>query len=581
MDRRLYSLLVGTVLACLLVPTAAADEGEPTGGQTPPPQPGVFSDALFGAVAVGEFTDDLGIDAAVLDSGILTLCMTPEVYRTSIRWDGGIANDIASVEVAGATDRLFATSASGLHELVWNGATSHWDSTNLDSIDWPNATALAVGDFDGVYGPDIVGIRDPAVATNQLLVKLGNAPSGFLVGNATITTFGAPESVMAIDWDGDGVDDVATITSAGIEVYSLQSTLLASFPWTLSSLQACVLDDPEVTGTKQRLAILLRLSPAGEQYLLTWSETVVDIARSLAPHEVISMTSADFNSDGNSDLAMTLSTSDQMMELYAHDATTQAPHGGKTFNGYFTLYPFGPTNRDPALGQAGLAAADFDHDGDLELFAPIQGSWTAGSGAGTAPYSEICVVDLNSLAEENLRPEILGGGSFIDQVPTPEVGYWLLDVEAPLVTLTPGAGQDLRLQVTLWDGPDLWAPTFDRPAFVVEQPFTAGATVNFLIEDDAVLNQTLDEILSWSVRQVLLESGEVVARGPARVGIQGRSDNGDLLHLLGPFEATAPSTHTTSGGSSKADDDVVIGGSVPEHDEDEPPIEDDPRGGAG
>lgn len=568
------SVVVALILSLGSVTLIAGEIGQPGVPNDPGPEPkvetpGPLTGSVFGEVAVGEFTGDLGVDAVVLASGVPTLCLSAETLKTSIRWSGGEAADLVAVPTASGPDRLFVVGASGLHELVWNTTSQTWDTDNLDTSVWAGARAMASGDLDGDGLADLFGLADATVDDRAVLVSHGNAAGGFDGGAISFHSAYSARDVASLDWDGDGIDEIIVLSDGGAELYEEGGVQVGFVPWVDPTMMITVLDDPAHAG--QRLAMVFRTQPEGSQLLVLVGDHGLEGPVPLGSLGIVSVSGADMDNDGDTDLLFGLSGSASLARLEAHSDLEQANTADPTFVGSeMVLVPFGPQNRDPSLNAAGLAAIDFDHDGDLEIFAPSQ-CLDDTSPEGGPPFSNVFVVDDNSAAELAGRVTMAELSSILLPQPSGNsVIYPLFSLVGPLAPLAPGAGQQLELQVTLWRAPDFWDATAVAPVFDGVLPLPAPGVEEDLIVPYLETAANIDLVYGWVLRQVVTENGVVVARGPATTGVQAFGDNSSLLSQLLPAEITMLVV-PLPGGTSTPDGSVTVGTSIPSFEDDEVP----------
>ena len=561
----IFRSVVTVLVLSLSAASLTAGETSPAGGGSDPEPkietPGPLTGSLFGEVVVGEFTGDLGVDAVVLASGVPTLCLSAETLKTSIRWSGGVAADLVAVASASGPDRLFAVAATGLHELVWNTTSQAWDTDTIDVNGWAGARAMASGDLDGDGQVDLFGLVDAAIDDRAVLVSHGNAAGGFDGGAISFHSAYTARDVVALDWNGDGIDEIVVLSDGGAELFEESGVQVGFVPWVDPTMMITVLDDPAHAG--QRLAMVFRVQPGGNQLLVLVGDQGLEGPTPLGSIGIVSLTGADMDNDGDTDLIFGLNGTASLGRLEAHSDLEQANTADPTFVGSeIALVPFGPQNRDPSLNAAGLAAIDFDHDGDLEIFAPSQ-CLDDTSSEGGPPFSNIFVVDDNSAAELAGRVGMAELSSALVLQPSgnSEI-HPLFSLVGPAAPLSPGAGQLLQLQITLWRTPDFWDATAVAPVFEGEFPLPGpGLEVDVIVPYNETA-PSIDIVYGWVLRQVVTENGVVVARGPATTGVQAFGDNASLLDQLLPAEITMLVV-PLPGGTSTPDGSVTVGTSIP------------------
>ena len=571
-------VLLVSIVVVLLARSSPAEQT--SGGQGPPPPPpgalpsapaGPFADADFGEVLVGEFTHDFGVDGLMINDGLLTLAMSVEVFRTSVIWSGGVAHDFAAFARDDAPDRLFVVADGGLHELVWNLATRDWDTLTIATGDWTDARRLACADFDGDGMPDLVGLAADAVDPRLVLVRQDDDAGGLASTDATFTTSDEALDVFAIDWDGlsgDG-DELVFVTTGGLELREPDGTLLGYFAWPYSPPLVAVLDDPALAS--QRLAIIIESSPGGAQYVLVSDIFGNELVTGLAGQRAVAVAGADMDGDLDTDLLLSLETTTAVGVFTARSDLEPGGPFSKTFApGTLQLVPFGDPARDASLNHAGLAATDFDHDGQPEIFAPAQGNWVDGD-PPSGVQGEIVLIDFASQVETDLRVALVERGVELVSFGGGEPEFFQrFSYLAPAEQLVPGEGQSLRLQVKLFTAPDLWEPTDVDPKYVGDFELAPPLTAADLLLPVSELGTIGESVLrGWVIRQVILEGGEVVARGPATTAVDAFGTNIPYLWQLGGWEYTLRIV-PYGGGSSGFDGETNVGATVPRFEDDTP-----------
>ncbi len=558
-----------------LVPAGKIFNGNPVAS------PGHYSDATFGEIIAGEFTGDLGLDVVVMDDGIPTLCMTPEVYRTHITWSGGVANDIVAMPTSSGPDRLFVSSVDGLYELVWSESTGVLTTTTIDESEWDNVRALAVGDFDGDGDLDIAGLDGND--SKGVLVKYNDGSGGFLTTSGSYATTGDNSQLVAVDWDGDGDDEIFCITSIGVEGDTHLGAYVDEFLWTGTVDLMAVLDeiDPNNSSAplaEQGLALIVQ-GTTGPQYIQVWTEAGFEPARSLGPRHAVAIDATDSDGDHDSDLVLGLDSGLNLIYIPAYTDSQKANPSDKRFSAPFSTIPFGDPARDPADNQAGVVVADFDHDGNTEIVAPSQGSWGTGWAPGAQPYSELWFHDLDTSAEQDLQSVVVETSLEVE-VSSPGDVTHRISVTIPSTLLTPGSTEEVKLQFTLWDTEDYGEATNPRPLFVhLEDPVSEleDGLVHVELEETGSTFSVSSALYTWVVRQVIVDNGVVLQRGPATVAVCAGEDNLDYLQFLGTPVAGISHTINVGGGTEDVDGGVSVGGTIPEPEPQEPPNEDPPE----
>jgi sugar lactone lactonase YvrE len=394
-------------------------------------RPGIGSHS-YKAVFVGTKTD------AGSASGASALAVTGKyLTTTTIAQSGGTLDYALTVTVGGAGSTAPTGTVSfvntSLGNTVFGTAMLGTSSANLGFLNSDNPaagnypTAIAVADFNGD------GIPDMAVANDHdgtVTILLGNGNGTFeQAASSPITVGSSPSSIAVGDFNGDGVADLAVAQMGGSVTILLGNgngtfTEASGSPIAFSDAPDCVvvgdfngdgkadlavIGANEAESTSSSLAILLGNGNGTFTPVSGGPITIND--------DSISMALADFNGDGNPDLAVAGSSFGGVTVLLGNG------------NGTFT-----ETSASPILPEtpaSGVAAADFNRDGKIDLAVSEiggtsvsimlgngDGTFTQASGSPVAvdlfPWT-IDVGDFNGdgipdlVASDDLGPAVLEG----------------------------------------------------------------------------------------------------------------------------------------------------------------------------
>ena len=231
---------------------------------------------------------------------------------------------------------------------------------------FPDINTVATGDFNND------GVRDLLVSaqmSDRVRVYLGNGDGTFQAPRDI--TRGRPQGLAVADFDGDGNDDFVVGTLRGNTLNAFRTWVyfgdgtgnfpaarIRSFvvPWPTTpvtgdfdnngSIDVAVASAPQFSASK----IVLALSDGTGEFIAT-STSTDSIRNAIGRYP---LAAADFNGDGNLDLALTVANADFFTVYF-----------GNGIGGFFRSMRV-PTG----VGEANsLTAADYDGDGDLDVIA--------------------------------------------------------------------------------------------------------------------------------------------------------------------------------------------------------------------
>jgi len=328
------------------------------------------------SVAVADFNEDGAPDLAVVNHASHTFSIFNGDGEGAFLPPKSFAVGIVSLSFGTAPRALAVTdfNADGnLDLVVVGGSASGWVSIvlgdgagnfapGINLTIGANAYAVAVGDFNGD------GKRDIAVAggdSRKVSFLLGQGTGSFTLAGHVVTT-SDPGAITTGDFNGDGLTDVA-VTGRYFDWNS--SIILGNSAGTFTLHQ---------TFSMRRAPLSIASADfngdgrADLAVTYSWSSPEHGVAILLgdgtgsfgAAHEIftgyepLSVVTGDFNGDGKTDLAVSVSGANNIAILQGNGTGTFSP----------------PKYYGTAVGPSQLAAADVNNDGKLDLTSVHTGS---------------------------------------------------------------------------------------------------------------------------------------------------------------------------------------------------------------
>lgn len=528
---------------------------------------GPLADAEFErAVVAGEFTGDLDLDAFVLDRGEPILLIRPEAFGTALH-SGIAATDLALLPRSAGEDRdsVVAAGAAGLTRLRWNGATQELEAAAFGVPGWEGARELRTGQLDGQLGHDVAGLASAAIDDRRVLRALSDGAGG-LVAAAAIQTANPAIGLESFDYDGDGADELLVLTAAGLEFYDSDGSLDGLYPTALPPRFAC----PLRGFTPERVAVFWSLGGAGAQFVSVFSQAGTVGPFALGPQGAFRACAGDLDGDGDDDLVLATKNANAVKVLRGRSAD-----GGSAFDltaAPIETWSYGDPARAPAWLNAGPALGDFDHDGDVDALAPVQGDWPDGA---PGVYSDVAVVQ-NGAIDRSARSPTLAV-NVVHGAPASGLPFTFdFEFAAAAVPLGVPDGCARKLEVAVWRTPQLGQPTEGLAAVgsTLLAPPAGGAApahtaFSFTVPTNFLFSH---ELYSITVREVAVaEDGAAVAVGPALIASHAGYLALQGVQALEDAIATVPTAVDLDGGDSVPGGGMVILPRVPGMDDDDAP----------
>ena len=317
------------------------------------------------AVATGDFNRDGRVDLAVANAG---------AGNVSIRLGSGgggftAAADVpvgaapAAIAIAdfdrdGKLDMVVANSGAGNVSVFLGNGNGTFTAASTPTVTVGATPVAAVaGDWDGDGKPDVAVVNQGS-GSGSVSILLGNG-DGTFTGPSDVTVGSSPSAVVAGDFNGDGILDLAVTDSTDNNVSILIGAVDGTFtqpdlPFSTGAGPSAVATGDFDADGKLDLAVANATDDNVSILLGNGNGTFAAAVSLPAGNSPSSIVAADFNRDGKLDLAVTLKDDDKVAVLIGD--------GTGTFDGTLFSSPFSVGNAPSAL-----ATGDFNNDGRLDL----------------------------------------------------------------------------------------------------------------------------------------------------------------------------------------------------------------------
>ena len=369
---------------CLLLGSAAGALGASTDFVEPLSSPetvGVGPVAAAAADLDGDGDRDLAVVS--ISAGNVTILKnggTGNFFEPASSPEGGLGSfpdHVVAADIDGDSDQDLMVSnqvSDDVTILKNNGAGNFFQPPSSPEPAGATPTSLAAADLDGDGDPDLAVTN--LLTAGTVTILRNNGTGNFVQPLSSPESVGEdPVSVAAADLDGDADRDLAVANQQDASVTILRNNGSANFseattsPESTSSFpQGITAADFDADGDRDlavanqgsdNVTILRNLSAGNFVQPLTSPEPVGD--RPLAPPAA-----ADFDGDGDQDLAVANFDSDDVTVL------RNSPGNGGLPTGNFVQPVSSPEGA--GTGPRGIVAADFDGDGDFDLAVTNQNS---------------------------------------------------------------------------------------------------------------------------------------------------------------------------------------------------------------
>lgn len=334
-----------------------------------------------------QLTRDRELDAVILVDGHPNVVYAPSSFGVSYPLPvTETVQDVTSIAGIGLNglDALIYVSASGVHALRENSVEGNYDLLPIaTSANYQGCQVIRTG-FDAtsganqqvyVLGADKRTIRSLSIHASSL------APGGSVGFGPTVTSLRDVRDFTPVYWDTDAVEELALLTTSGVEIYSLSGVRLAGFrdaDWMGTAVFGDVLVRLRIASLgRDRLAWISKKSTTGnEQTLWTLDVTGFEPPVDLGTDVVATACAVDDDLDGDDDLFLSLSSS-HVVKIMTNFASTPAiAQGGgpKTFStatGAVFSHELMSNPTPFPSNHAWPIAGDFAGDGDVDVLAPV------------------------------------------------------------------------------------------------------------------------------------------------------------------------------------------------------------------
>lgn len=334
-------------------------------------------DPTFKIALPGDLNGNGVPDTVTLQGNQVVLTYDPEVLDLQSVMPQ-TATAIAVIPDPSGADRdvLLMSAFDGLRMMQHSQTAPYYPSTVIDARPVASyASALCTADLDGDGRLDLVGLNGAGTQVFALL----NGTSGWVPVNGEGYT--DARSICSLDFEGDGVDEVAVATAGGMRLLSYSPS---------ASPQLEETDQKRDLPAKGPLAAISGSSgPAGDQlvwiaetggpweFVLSWGSDHYGAMAHIYDPRIVGLAAGDFDGMGGEDLVVSHRHAHKVaiFRNESHLATPANP---------LLAFPITQNFYEvvPLLGAASGTSADtngvtpgvldLDGDSDLDLYIPIQ-----------------------------------------------------------------------------------------------------------------------------------------------------------------------------------------------------------------
>jgi len=380
------------------------------------------------AIVVGDFNGDgipdlavaneCGTDPACRFAGTVTILLgngdgTFTATATSPATGGfPVSIAVADFNGDGILDLAVANNGSNTVTVLLGNGDGTFTATATSPATGQNPFSIAVGDFNGDGIPDLAvvnqcGNNGPCAPNGTVTVLLGNGDGTFTATAVSPATGSQPRSIVAADFNGDGIPDLAVVNfgpygdpvgSVTILLGNGDGTFAATaaiptsgkpFYIAVGDLSGDGIPDLAVSITCSTVAACESSDGTVTVLLGNGDGTFTSAAATPATtgYCCLSIAVGDFNGDGIPDLAVTDANSDTVEVLLTETQTATASGGVAVAPGAHQVVASYPGDSDydastslPTVLDLALAALTSPTPGSVLPGSSVTFTWTAGIG---------------------------------------------------------------------------------------------------------------------------------------------------------------------------------------------------------
>lgn len=326
--------------------------------------PAALPTGPFACTAAGYFTGDQRVSAYLISGSKVYLAFEPGSYHSISEVPVNNAVSLVPTRPAGTTtrERLVVTTTTGA-SLVTLNANATYTVTSTLSAAWAGARGLVQRRNPDGFGYVIAGIS----ATGTSILTGYGVSGGDPLHLASIPIGAQLDAVALIDWDHDGLMEVAGIAAGWVLPFEIEGTPKPMRSFGGSNAVVSVLRGESIG---ERLAIVANIGST--PYVWTLDRTVTNPAVAIPTAglnvtgtlQATGLADCDYDLDGDIDVLLSHSQSANVLLLTNNKATpTSPPFNSGSFLVITPNVPASTCNCAPVW-------TDMDHDDIPDLWQP-------------------------------------------------------------------------------------------------------------------------------------------------------------------------------------------------------------------